>query len=405
MKEKYKEAVKKARNIIRDGVNKEKSSSYIKDQIYFMLESQNVGIGNIDHFDRYYFKPLAGKRISTYIKKQQMELAMSEFEKNPNIYLRRKDNYKNVSNFMDKYFMVKEGKKLKKFLVTEIYKMDDLQWISDQDTNNNMIIIESTTKEEAIRKYLYANFEFESQGILRNVLFHDFWVAVAYGEYEYIETFSNAELIMKIAETIYTKYLKDDDSDPEDSILKYDLEEISNEFFSLLNNKDKKEAYYYCNRYDVFCIELETLSACKKRKRKNLKNIINDIEDVDVTFWNLILQMIRDEKKTSYYLDDKILIKYGLDLEQANEMLRYCWSHKLKGSVSMDYEDGSFIACSLYSSLKFPNISKLEDDNDESQNTYVEIFPTEIVYKFAESGYDFKDGKNDIAIKILNDEK
>ncbi len=81
MKLKYKQVVENALKIIEHEIKLEKQADYIKDKIYYMLEETQIGIHDLEHFDRYYFKPIMGMRISSYIKQEQMKYAVLEYEK------------------------------------------------------------------------------------------------------------------------------------------------------------------------------------------------------------------------------------------------------------------------------------------------------------------------------------
>lgn len=398
MKLKYKQVVENALKIIEHEIKLEKQADYIKDKIYYMLEETQIGIHDLEHFDRYYFKLIMGMRISSYIKQEQMKYAVLEYEKAGKKRINKKRTYKNVSNFIAKYGVRKGKNKMKKYMVTSMENLEceDLYWISYKNTNDEMLLVEAGSKEEAVRKYLYTQYEFETKGIIEEEIFRQFWIDVANGDWEYMEGLSRENDLIKLAERVYGQYMENDDDKPEESILKYDTEAISAEFFTLLNKQDRKITYYYCNRNNVFCVELETLAHLKKRKRKNKRNIINDITENDIIVLNLISEMIRKEDKKSYCIDGDILAEQGFDKHKIQELLEYVCSLELHCNINSANERGAFVFYSLFSHRTY-TIGKTNDVLS------VDIYPEVILRKLAKAGYNFEDGRNAIAERVMDE--
>lgn len=397
MKDKYLNAIKKATSIIRMEIKKGKTPDYIKDQIYYMLINLNIGIKNLDYFDRFYFHSIVGETISSHIREQQLEYAILKFEKMPNSKLLKNDSFFNVSRFKTKYYLQKEGQIMKKYMVTDLYEIESTDFIllSNQESNKNILLIEGTTKDNVIEKYLNARYEFEQQTHLKEMLFYDFWISVGYGEYEFVNHFENSEAILQLADNIYNQFFQNTNTEPEKIYNKYDTKELVENYWELLNEEDAKEAYYLCNRYDVVCLELNTLANFKKQQRINSRNIVDDITQEDSTFWNIISNLIHTELKESYSITLKTLTEYGLSLEDSEELLNYCISEKLNSVVSMTFTNGNF-GCWALSNLFIHH----RDDTNKDEIS-IEVFPSNTLYKLAEAGYDFKNGKDALATEVL----
>jgi len=286
---------------------------------------------------------------------------------------------------------------MKKYMITERYNIEgsDIDGISFQEVNDDMYFVEATSKNEAILKYLSTKCEFEPRKALRDMLFLDFWTSVCWGEYEYIDEFINSQSIRKMADEIYDTFFLDDASEPEEILLQSDTEELRTKYWNLLTEQDRKVAYYHCNYCDVFCVELTSIAKMKKRNRINQKNIIEDVEKEDIFIWNLLTSLIRKAKKESYCLTTNIISEVGgVESEAAKKIIAHLCSARLKNVVELAYDNGGF---TLYSLVSMITIHTDEDVN----NVCVEIFPTDILYRFAKHNYNFADGKNELAIKIM----
>lgn len=319
-----------------------------------------------------------------------MLFACNEYEKrkeNNKILVR--DNYKNVSRFKEKYELQKEGKSMEKYLITDMFSVEenDLRWMSDQSENDDMILVEGTSKDDAIRKYLYTRCEFEPKGVLKEMLFRDFFEKISYGEYDKIEEFSKADELIKLAEDIQEQYMQDDDFDSESNILEVDTEELSNRYFSLLTKDEIRKAYYMCCRYEIFCVKTCSLASYKKRQRLNARNIIKDITEEDVTVFNLISDMIRVEEKECYYVNFQILNDLGLDTEDAINLIKYILSKFKRTVVSLEFDDGRFVCCALISKITFPR--GYYDGEIKNDDRYIEIYPSKLLVKLAKAHYNF----------------
>lgn len=126
---------------------------------------------------------MVGKRISLYIKDKQIEYASNEFDKvKDRKKLLKKENYKNVSNFKEKYELKGKGKTMKKYMITDMYNIEneDLTWMTNLEVNEDIVCVEASTKNEVIRKYLNARCEFGNEGVLKNMFFRYFCVSVGY---------------------------------------------------------------------------------------------------------------------------------------------------------------------------------------------------------------------------------
>jgi len=404
VKPKYIDAVNRARSIIVRDVKKEKSYQYIKIHIEKMIY-ETINIEDIEHFNRYHFQRLLGVSLAAYIKKMQMEYAKSK-DKGDSTNLPLKCTYRNVSRY--KYKKNKGGCKMKKYLVVERGLIETneeriMYWF-DEDADNELKLVEAYSKEDALRRYSDLQYELKSELIGKETIFREFWAMIYYWDIDFFESFLRFEDIKKLACDIYDKYLVDEDSEPEDSILKYDVHELADTFFQMLNEKERKAVFCAYYRWNLFCVEMMKFSDYKERELRNAKNIVDDIQIDDIIFWNIISKMIIDEKKESYYLDESILIEHGLERDEASELLEYCTSGKLKYVAKLHLDNGGFVYHSLFSHMQFSEFEKDVESNAEEQIKYVEVFPTDIMYRLAEAGYDFKDGKNELATKILSED-
>lgn len=397
MKEHYKEIVKKVLEIIKEGIEDRKDVDAIKLSIYLELLDSNLGISNIEYFDKYYFRVLMGVRLSTYIKQQQMEYASNIYECASENRVRQRDTFYNVSRFKKKYELRKDGKNMKKYMVTDMFNIEneDLRWMSNNGSNERIYFVDASSKEEAIFKYLSTKCEFEPGGILKEMLFRDFWVSVGYGEYEYTEKFQKAKEISVLADVIYSEYFENNNKSPEKLFLEYETEDLANKYWGFLEKEDIKTAYYMCNLCEVFCVEMGSLAEYKRRERKNLKNIIDDIQDEDILGLNMISKLIREKCEGDCQLSVAALADI-MGQDEAKELLEYCASRNFRSVVNLTYEDGSFIFCSLIDSMEISySVEEVEA---------IDIRPSRLFMRLIEEGYDFREGKNALAIKLISEE-
>lgn len=352
MEQKHKDVCLRAKKIIEREVCNGTETKEIKEAILDMLDEVDVGITDIQHFNREYFERFFRQTINGYITSTKIKYGAGNINQN-------------------KRFIVKE-----KCQVLEEY---------DDGTGKRMEEFLAESEDAARKKYCDRQYKSIPEDVLKATIFEDFWIAVGYGDVEYIvENFEKKEEILEMADKMYIQYFDGIDIEPEELYPKCNTENMANEYWDCLTENDKKWAYYIYNYHNLASWILYSEREHDNDIRKETKNIIRNITGNDVMFWNTVLELIRNNKKDKYLLTPGVFVEQGYDIEDANAIMEAFDLHKIHTQVSVIIDPLDYVFARLI---------------EEPSGDY--IIPSDTLYRLAEAGYDFMDGLNDTAMQCI----
>lgn len=351
--EKYRSAVNHAVSVIIREVEKGKSRQYIRDQIYYDVLME-IGITDVSHFDRYYFKKCVGKNINNFIK----DLKSARVE-------------------MQQYVCY--------------YKSAAELGVDAEET-----ILIAISSEDAIKQFLDVMFLEKPEKVLKKILFEDFFVSSGYGEIDELKCFENKKAIFEIIKDLRVRYFLQSDEDPELLFEKVceEIEDLKERYWYLLNEKERKLLYYWIYKDDVICKKCLNIAQRKKKISNNVKNVIEDAEDIDYLIMNTISDVIRQETKEWYDITIDSFLQAGYNMEVSKMYIDYCMSGNLKYHVFYENEQARFIVGYLLDAYPEENVV------DNNKAVY-KIRPRQMLYDLVGANYDFRDKKNALVETIL----
>ena len=398
MQRNYKDSIYLAVNIIETCVKEEKDNDYIKDMIIEELNTNEFKVKDINYYDRRYFKPIKGITISETINNIRFARAVELYRKEGYPRLQKKATYKGISHFLEKY--EKLYHKIKIYMVAEKLDLELHDWDYDFDwpdtKADDMILMKADSSESAIINFLSTKAQYQHEKVLKPEIIKNFWEDVSYGEMDGYQEFRRQKEILEIGDEIYTKYIENYKGDLEELYEKVDVESEMEKFYSLLTVDDKKELYFKIHRYDYVAIELTTFEEYKRKNEWNKNQLIHDTIREVLLFWDVLLELIRQDKTEKYYkINNELLRKKGFTYLEIESLLNVFRNRELKSSVSL--ENG----CDFYMRSLFEIMSESWlRNNTECEMT---ILPLPIMFQLAEEDFYFIDGMTEKTITILSE--
>lgn len=277
----------------------------------------------------------------------------------------------------------------------ELHDWDyDFDW---PDTKaDDMILMKADSSESAIINFLSTKAQYQHEKVLKPEIIKNFWEDVSYGEMDGYQEFRRQKEILEIGDEIYTKYIENYKGDLEELYEKVDVESEMEKFYSLLTVDDKKELYFKIHRYDYVAIELTTFEEYKRKNEWNKNQLIHDTIREVLLFWDVLLELIRQDKTEKYYkINNELLRKKGFTYLEIESLLNVFRNRELKSSVSL--ENG----CDFYMRSLFEIMSESWlRNNTECEMT---ILPLPIMFQLAEEDFYFIDGMTEKTITILSE--
>lgn len=377
----------KAKEIIDTNISRECDDTRIYYLIEKMQEESGIRCQDRRSFDRRYFSQVVGCSMSKYISKKRMEYAEKEYKREKPI-LTRKSKYKQVSGFIYKM----EEKYMEEFILIPKVDLEDMEadgFVSGSEMDD-IVRIKATSEEEAIKRYLQAKFDYEDPWLIKEIVYQEFLGLVAYGDIEDCDYYNSNADIMVIADEIYKRFF-DYDQIPDPDVIYWNrtAREYMNDLFAAFSDDTLKEAYIDCEYFNVIAIRAIPLAQYIKREDIRKKNIIKDITERDIIILNCIAEKVRHQGCKEYIIRPADLMNYGYSEEDALMIINEREWFFRNPAVYYASDSGS-----LYYTLL--HCIRNSDDSPE-----IIVSPDPIFGELVDAGYDFKDGKNDIAIKIF----
>ena len=184
----------------------------------------------------------------------------------------------------------KELTELSKYLVTYKCMIEDAFMDGDMG-NNEFIMVEALSEDEAIKKYLDIKYEFEPKEVLKAELFKYMLELLEDDEIDFLVKCLKQEKINQLNEKIEKDRI-DPSIEIEEIMSNVNIKNLSDDFYASLQKDSGKQLYYYGQRYDVFCMKLKTF---KKDEEKKQENILVNAEQKNINILNAISDAIREK--------------------------------------------------------------------------------------------------------------
>lgn len=291
---------------------------------------------------------------------------------------------------------------LSKYLVTYKCMIEDAFMDGDMG-DNEFILVEASSEDKAIKKYLDLKYEFEPKEVLKVELFKYMLELLEDGEDDYLGECIKQEKLNQLNEKIEKDGI-DSSIEIEEIMSDVNIKSVSDDFYASLKKGSGKQLYYYGQRYDVFCIKLKTLNTFKKDEKNKQDNILVNAEQKNIDILNAISDVIREKglrQENEYEIDMALLNKFGFKTSEDQGIFTFLNIYILN-TIMLGDDKGGYVS---YSLIEKTNVI-FEKSVNETENKQVKsicIKPSEIFLKLIQKGYNFSDGKNKLAIEVITE--
>lgn len=296
----------------------------------------------------------------------------------------------------------KEWTELSKYLVTFKCMIEDAFMDGDM-WDNEFILVEASSEDEAIKKFLDIKYEFEPKEVLKAVLFKYMLELLEDDKDDYLGEYIKQEKLNQLNEKIEKDGI-DSSIEIEEIMSDVNIKSVSDDFYASLKKGSEKQLYYYGQRYDVFCIKLKTLNALKKDEKKKKENILINMEQKNIDILNAISDVIRAKgvgQEKEYDLDRALLNKFGFKTSEDQSIFTFLNNYILN-AIMLDDDKGGFVSYTLIDKTRVI-FEKFVNDTEIKQVKSVCIKPSEVFLRLIEKGYNFSDVKSKLAIEVITE--
>lgn len=385
----YKNIVNQVIDIIHNEAENEKSKKFIRYSIEDYLNEK--GLEDIRHFDRKHFSEVTNSSLSNYINDVLFEQSIRKYERVKNI--RKKFDgvsYNGIYNFKKKYLAQVEGKIMSKYLCCLKNYLDDIDSKITQEHNSDFITITAESKDEAIRKYIEAEYKSQQEWFIQLSIF-DYFCGSIYDGDEIFNSYDKITELCKLRDKIRESYQENIDVwelIPEN----VQMTQYMQDLFRLLSPSEKISFYYEAMKYNVVCLELTTLATFKNTIEKTRKNVIVNATQNDLTFFNTLARLIRLNPDSEKYLVNLESFERNGYSDQQSRLLFDCVISRNINHVISEEVDFGFLFSSLILSYKY---------DLENSDCKVYIEPSPLLRYLSVNGYDFREKKSENFIKLM----
>ena len=296
----------------------------------------------------------------------------------------------------------KELTELSKYLVTYKCMIEDAFMDGDMG-NNEFIMVEALSEDEAIKKYLDIKYEFEPKEVLKAELFKYMLEVLEDDEIDFLVKCLKQEKINQLNEKIEKDRI-DSSIEIEEIMSNVNIKNLRDDFYASLQKDSGKQLYYYGQRYDVFCMKLKTLNTFKKDEEKKQENILVNAEQKNINILNAISDAIREKgvgQDKVYELDMALLDKFGFKTAKDQKISAYLENY-MNNIIMLEDNKGEFVSYNLIEKFNGSHEnSVIETENKQVKSICIK--PSAVFLRLIEKGYNFSDGKNKLAIEVITE--
>lgn len=289
-----------------------------------------------------------------------------------------------------------------KYLVTYKCMIEDAL-MDDDMGDNEFILVEALTEDDAIKKYLDIKYKYEPKEVLKAKLFKYMLELLEDGDDNYLEKCLKPKMLKQLNEKMEKEGI-DSSIEIDEIMSNVNIKSMSDNFYASLKKSSQKQLYYYSQRYEIFCINLKTLSTFKKDEKKKQENILVNAEQKNIDILNAISDVIREKEvgqEREYDLSVALLNKFEYKTAKDQDIFDFLEKY-IFNTIFLCDDKGGFVS---YALIEKTNViyEKSANETEKKQVKSVCIKPSEVFLRLIEKGYNFYDGKNKLAIEVITE--
>jgi predicted transcriptional regulator len=248
------------------------------------------------------------------------------------------------------------------------------------------LVVEATSNFEAIDKYIKTLYNTGTVYNKSTTLVYGFLELVRERKILDYDYFRKNQKAIKLAKEIYERCYIDKDDDEDIGVDEF--KEYSNRILQVFDNPE--EAFRTIIYNNVVCRETEFEDKYLRETKKSEKGIIPNAKRIDIEFYNLMLEIIREGNEKEVIISKDILHKKGVSDRKIGKIFDYL------------EDNGFFKPVCLWKDFGF-RCEKLIDFVGKSADSEEYTFrPSPLLIHFARLNYDFRNGKDDAAIETIS---